>query len=275
MSVIAYFDESGDDGIQNYSSETFILTSIYMKDTDWENNFNKFRKMRTMLKEKYNFPVKEEFHTANFFTDKNPYREYNWTTIQRKEILLIYANAIASLNIKCINVIIDKNTIKSKNYPVLKNALTYNIQRIENDSDWKYIIISDEGRTNIMRKTARAIRNFNPISSHYSTYYNAPIKNLIEDILEKNSNDSYFIQISDFISYIINLYYKYVYLGKELPNRIKNWLNISNIKKLVDILLPIYNVKASNDNKYGLVIYPKNAQKKDTTLPSFEDGVVQ
>ncbi len=171
--------------------------------------------------------------------------------------MLIYAKTIANLNIKCVNVIIDKNKISNDNYPVLKNALTYNIQRIQNDSDWKYIIISDKGRIKIMRKTARAIRNFNPITSHYHDYYNNPVKNLIEDILEKDSLDSYFIQISDFISYIINLYYKHVYLKKELPNRIKNWLTINNIKTLVDILSPIYNKKASNNNEYGLVIYPK------------------
>lgn len=246
-----------------------------MKDTDWESNFNKFKEMRKYIKEKYGLPIKEEFHTANFFTDKNPYRQYNWTSKQRKEILSIYASIISSLNIKCINVIIDKNSIKGDDYPILQNALIYNIQRIENDSDWKYIIISDKGRINVMRKTAREIRNFNPITSHYTTYYNSPIKNLIEDILEKDSADSYFIQISDFISYVINLYYKYVHLGKELPNRIKSWLTIDNIKKLVDILSPIYNTKASNSNDYGLVIYPKNNQKKDTTLPSFEDGVVQ
>ena len=146
MSVIAYFDESGDDGIKNYSSETFILTSIYMKDIDWETNFSKFKSMRKILKDKYNLPIKEEFHTADFFTDKNPYREYNWTNEQRKAILSIYAYTIANLNIKCINVVIDKNKIQNDDYPVLRNALTYNIQRIENDSDWKCIIISDKGR---------------------------------------------------------------------------------------------------------------------------------
>lgn len=257
MSVIAYFDESGDDGIKNYSSETFILTSIYMQDTDWETNFSKIKELRKFLKQNYGLHIKEEFHTANFFTDKNPYRKYKWDNITRKRILSAYATIIANLNIKCVNVIIDKTKITNTEYPILKNALTYNIQRIENDSNWKYIIISDKGRINVMRRTAREIRNFNPISSHFANYYNAPIKNLIEDILEKDSADSYFIQISDFISYIINLYYKYVYLKKELPNRIKSWLTVDNIKKLMEILTPIYNTKASNNNEYGLVIYPK------------------
>lgn len=274
MSVITYFDESGDDGIKNYSSETFILTGLYMHAGDWNNNFELMRKFRRYLKENYNIPIKQEFHTAKFFTDKKPYREYKLTNEQRKEIVVLYSKVIANLNAKIVNTIIDKTSVKNDDYPVLKNSLTYTIQRIENDSDWKYIIISDKGRISIMRKTARAIRNFNPITSMFdnNSYYNSPIKNMVEDILEKDSADSYFIQVSDFVSYIVNLYYKYVVLKKELPKRIGSWLELDDISKMINILSNIFNKKASLTNEYGFVIYP---QKKGTTLPSFEDGVVQ
>ena len=59
-----------------------------------------------------------------------------------------------------INVMIDKRKIKRFDYKVLENALTYNIQRIENDRNgkWNYIIITDKGRISPMRKTARGIR---------------------------------------------------------------------------------------------------------------------
>ena len=36
-----------------------------------------------------------------------------------------------------------------------------------------------------MRKTARAIRAFNPIHSQFGGYVNKPIRYLIEDIMEK------------------------------------------------------------------------------------------
>lgn len=276
MSVIAYFDESGDDGTINYSSETFILSSVYMNDGDWLENYNKLREFRKSLKDRYNIPVKEEFHTAHFFKDKDPYRNYRFSNTDRYLIIMVYAKIIASLNLKAINTIIDKENINSDDYPVLKNALTYTIQRIENDSNWKYIIISDKGRISIMKKTARVIRNFNPISSHFDfTYYNSPIKNMIEDILEKDSKESYFIQVSDFISYVVNLYYKYVIKRQQMPKRISSWLKTEDIEKLMEILKSIFNTQASSSNEYGLVIYPKTRQKKATTLPSFEDGVVQ
>ncbi len=277
MSVIAYFDESGDDGVENYSSETFILTASYMHARDWNSNYEKIKFFRQQLKSKFGIPIKEEFHAARFFTDKNPYRKYNLSQEDKKRIVNIYAWAITNLNIKIINTVIDKKNISSKEYNVLSNALKYTIQRIENDSDWRYIIVSDKGRISIMRKTARALKCYNPITSMYSSefYINTPIKNMIEDILEKDSAESYFIQISDFISFVVNLYYKYCLSNVNLPNRISSWLQKEDIIRLMDILKNVFNTKASSSNEYGLVIYPKIWQKKDTTLPSFEDGVVQ
>ena len=58
-----------------------------------------------------------------------------------------------------------------------------------------------------MRKTARAIRAYNSICSKFSMKTkNQPIRNLIEDILEKDSKESYFIQLCDFVSYFTHLY---------------------------------------------------------------------
>lgn len=276
MSVIAYFDESGDDGLVNYSSNIFILTATYMQDNVWEQNYSRFKNFRKFLKENYNIPIKEEFHTAHFFKDKDPYRKYNLTNLQRKEIVYWYAKAIGSLNLEIINTIIDKTNIIRSDYKILANALTYTIQRIENTSNWKYIIISDKGRISIMKKTARALQSYNPILSNFNqNYYNVPIKNMIEDILEKESSESYFVQISDFVSYIVNLYYKY-YLKKEnIPKRISSWLSLDDINNLMIILKNSFNLKASHSNEFGLVIYPKINSYKNTTLPSFEDGVVQ
>ncbi len=277
MSVITYFDESGDDGLINYSSEIFILSALYMHASNWNENYDLLKRFRNHLKQKYNIPVKEEFHTADFFKDKDPYRKYNLSNTDRKEIIFLYAKVIACLKAKIVNTIIDKENIIKKDYPVLANTLTYTIQRIENDSNWRYIIISDKGRISIMKKTARAIRSFNPITSMFdnNAYYNIPVKNMIEDILEKDSKESYMIQVSDFVSYIINLYYKYCKKEKTMPKRISCWLSKENIINLMNIIKNTFNLNASTSNEYGLVIYPKKAQKKDTTLPSYEDGVVQ
>lgn len=257
---IVYCDETGDDGLNTSSSESFILTSIYMPSSSWQENYNTVKALRSALKKEYGFHTSQEMHTKHFLTDKNPYRAYNWSHSQKIDILKKYALMIASLNISAINVIIDKTSITTSDYHILENALTYNIQRIENDSQgsWNFLLITDKGRISPMRKTARSIRAYNPIQSQFGGYINKPIKNMIEDVLEKDSQESHFIQICDFISYFVHLYYLTRFKNKELPNRVGNLINKEFVGSVMATFSAngIFNEKASHE-KYGLVIYPK------------------
>ena len=122
------------------------------------------------------------------------------------------------------------------------------------------MIITDEGRIAPMRKTARAIRAFNPIQSKYSYgFLNQPITNMIEDIMEKNSSESYFIQICDFVSFFIHLYFEVEYRQEALPKRVANVIDDTFVKRVMVTLKNSgrLNLKANESNQYGLVIYPK------------------
>ena len=104
------------------------------------------------------------------------------------------------------------------------------------------------------------IRVYNPIQSYfYSNCNNQPIRFLIEDILEKDSKESYFIQNCDFISYFVHLYYKCVMQRFPLPNRVANLLNNQFIELILEELKDSdkLNLKASKNNDFGFVIYPK------------------
>lgn len=259
---LVYCDETGDDGNNTLSSNIFVLTSLYMPINSWQNNYNILCSLRKYLKEKYGFHVKQEMHTKQFLTDKGEYRKYQWTDEQKKDILLYFVWAISKMDLSIVNVIIDKDNIVRKDYPILENALKYNIQRIDNaiGKEWNYLIITDSGRIAPMRKTARAIRAFNPVQSQIpgAGYRNLPIKNLVEDILDKDSKESYFIQLCDFVSYFVHLYYKTQYKKEKLPTRVGRLIDEAFINKVMDNLEKSnkLNLKAST-NKYGLVIYPK------------------
>ena len=257
---IVYCDETGDDGRNTSSSSAFILTSLSMPTESWQSNYDLFKEFRKNLKTDYGFHTGMEMHTKQFLSDKNPYRSYGWSNEQKIEILKKFTLAITSLDISVVNVIIDKTKVKSNDYSILENALTYNIQRIENDSNgnWNFIIITDKGRISPMRKTARAIRAYNPIQSQFGGYINKPIKYLIEDIMEKDSKESYFIQICDFISFFTHLYYKTRFQKECLPNRVGQLINSEFVGSVMATLSKngIFNLKASSQ-KHGLVIYPK------------------
>ncbi|MBP8016526.1 DUF3800 domain-containing protein [Candidatus Gracilibacteria bacterium] len=264
---ICYFDETGDDGFPERSSDLFVLTSVYTHYQNWKENFLKIKEFRTQLKKDYNFPVKLEFHTKNFLTDKNPYRELNLSYEQRKEIIFLFFNLVSILDINIINVVIDKNNITTKDYDVLENALKYNIQRIENDlkqkgSDNKFLIITDEGRLSKMVRVAREIQKINFIPSKYNPAgYRCEIEKMIEDPLPKKSDESYFIQISDMISYIVFLYSQRKFVDNtKWANRVTNILSYGDEINLLDKIKNVLNLKASL-NDYGIVYYPK----KNTT----------
>lgn len=52
---LVYCDETGDDGMVQYSSDHFVLTSIYMPVEKWQYNFDLFRDMRRQLKIDFGF----------------------------------------------------------------------------------------------------------------------------------------------------------------------------------------------------------------------------
>jgi len=258
---IVYFDETGDDGYPQYSSDLFILTSLYMHHQTWKDNYSKIKEFRRELKNKFNLPIKTEFHTKAFLTDKNPYRNLNISNDDKKYILNAFFQLTSSLSLKFINIVINKENIDpNKEYDILDKALTYNIQRIENDlgESEKFIIITDDGRVQKMTKTTRKIQRINYIPSKYNIgSYNRVIKKLIEDPLLKRSSESYFIQLVDMVSYIVFLYAKRKFSDGIWASRVLNILGYGDEIYLLNLIKNVLNLEATAKNEFGIVHYPK------------------
>ncbi len=293
---IAYYDEAGDDGFPKYSSRLFILSCVYLSKDDWKKTYQNILNFRKSLKEKFGLPVKYELHTKQFLLNKKPYRQYNFSDETRIEILEEFISFLATQTIQIINVVIDKNNIPNADYKVLKKAFTYSIQRIENTlnyanscqrkeiyellseyiqnredcrkiheelymtclNDKKFMIITDEGRLPSMCKVAREIQKINYIPSQYQySSYRNEIKLLIEDPISKESKESCFIQIADFISYIVHLFMMYKLESGKLPNRLPSIVTEDKVEQWMEQFKPILNLKASSTSHFGIVYYPK------------------
>ncbi|MDO9547050.1 MAG: DUF3800 domain-containing protein [Pelolinea sp.] len=204
---LSYFDESGDDGFPNYSSPLFVLSAIYFHNSEWQNLYQNLKTKRKDIKNKYGFPINVELHAKPFLLNKRPYKNFSIPDNLRVDLIEDYIQFIASLNLKCVNVAINKTLINTPVNKVLDWAVTYATQRLENDleinnPDCNFMIITDPGRVGKMRKTTRRIQVFNPIPSRVSPglTYRREIHRLLEDPLEKESDQSYFIQTADVIS---------------------------------------------------------------------------
>jgi hypothetical protein len=210
---IAYYDESGDDGFPSYSSPLFVLTGVYLHYMNWKDTYTTIHNFRCRLREEFGLPVKWEIHTTHLLLNKKPYGALRLPAIKRVRIIDLCCELIASLDLKIVNVVIVKPRIQKNDYKILDTALTYSVQRIENDlkpsshPENQFVIITDEGRVGKMRKTTRRIQRYNPIPSKFApTAYRQEIQSLIEDPLPKDSKESYFIQLADLVTYIVYLY---------------------------------------------------------------------
>lgn len=258
---LAYYDESGDDGYPNTSTNLFVLTAVYMHHQYWKDNFQRMQQFRREIAKRHRFPFDLEFHTREFLLNKQPYQALGFTNEERKEILRLFCIVTANLNCRFINVVINKTAIQRADYLVLDTAFKYSIQRIENDLSGdgsRFLIISDEGRVGKMRKTARRIQRFNPIPSKFGPHtYRKEIEHLVEDPLPKNSKESYFIQLADMVSYLAMLWMRLELGVGTLPNRLASCVTREDLQDCLELLKPSLNLKAAPGHSYGIVCYPK------------------
>jgi len=261
---IAYYDESGDDGYPRYSSPLFVLSACYLHYMHWQDSYEAIKQLRANLKSTYGLPVRTELHWRHFLLNKRPYREFHIADTDRVEIVAIFCELLAQLNVKLINVAIVKPRVANQVYQVLDKAFTYSIQRIENDlhpsqnPSNKFMIITDPGRVGKMRKTSRRIQRINFIPSRFSTRpYRREIKSLIEDPLPKESHESYFIQACDLIGYIVYLYVLATTKAGSYHNRLPSEVTPGTVVRWLEILRPSLNLQASSSDPHGVVIHPK------------------
>ncbi len=260
---IAYYDESGDDGFPAASSPLFVLSALYLEHSDWQPIFNELLDFRRSLKATFGLPIRMEMHTRCFLMKKKPFAGLGLHAHTRVNIIDLYCNHIADLDIKIINVAIVKHRIKEQSYQVLDTALKYSVQRIENDvgeqSDpsARYLIITDEGRVGKMRNTTRKIQRINYIPSMFGMgFLRRDIQCLIEDPLPKASNQSYFIQLADLVAYIVYLHSALHTGCAGLPKRLPAIVNQAKVTDWMDRLVPSLNLKASRNDPYGIKFHP-------------------
>jgi hypothetical protein len=261
---LAYYDESGDDGYPQYSSPFFVLTALYLHYMNWRQSFDAIHRFRRQLKRDYGLPVNTEMHARRFLLNKRPYRALGLSDSTRLDIFGLFCDLTANLDARIVNVVIVKPRVSHVGYRVLDTALTYSIQRIENDlqprlhPENRFLIITDTGRVGKMRATSRRIQRINFIPSQFGpTSYRSEIKSLIEDPLPKDSKESYFIQLADLVSWVVYLHSIDQTGISQYSNRLAPLISASLVVDWLERLRPSLNTAASRDDPYGIVYHPK------------------
>jgi hypothetical protein len=261
---IVYFDESGDDGYPHYSSPLFALTAVYMHYLQWQANLGRIREFRSQLRRDYGVPVKTEIHTKYFILNKRPYRGLGLAQSSRLRVIDLLADLVGSLELRVVNVVINKPAIQRDDYQVLDTALRYAVQRIENDLDSRlnpaarFLAVTDEGRVGAMRSTTRRIQRINYIPSRFgAASYRREITTMIEDPLPKDSRESYFIQVADFVAFIVYLYALELTGSGRPHGRMPEEVTSERIGQWMQRMSRSLNTQAAADDRFGVKIHPR------------------
>ena len=214
---LMYVDESGDPGILGSPTRYFILSGIVIHELLWKDSLNQLLDFRRRMKSTYGLKVREEIH-ASVFISRTPPTLKSITRDKRLAIIRAFTSETASINgLNIISVVVDKST-KSKGYDVFSMAWTALIQRFENtmlsrnftgpvNPDERGLIFPDSTEIRKLRSLLRRLRHYNPIPSRAGgSFRNEPIKLVIEDPSQRNSNDSYFIQVADLSAFLLYQY---------------------------------------------------------------------
>lgn len=257
---IAYYDESGDDGYPKYASPVFVMSALYLDRTNWNKTLEALKDFRGRLDTQFGIPRTLEIHMRELLRNKHPFSNLGLALSERVQVVTDYCDLIANMDVRVINVAAVKPRINSASYDVLDRSLTYSVQRIYNDlpDDEHFLVVTDEGRVGMMRRTTRRIRKHNPVPSKImpGSTLSMAIRQLIEDPLPKDSRESYFIQTADVIAYVVYLYVGIRTGAAKIPNRLKGAVTKKQVKEWMDRLRPSLNTAAARGDPYGVKIHP-------------------
>lgn len=245
---LMYVDESGDPGIHQYSSPHYILTGLIVAQQDWQKYFDKLKEFRKHLKDVYGLNQRTEIHASELIriNKLEEYRSIRKT--ERISILKDYCTAIPGIfdAAKIINVCLHTNDYTTSG-EIQTTAWTRLIQRYEtylqkSVKDLGIVVADDTDAIKIIQ-LLRKMRVYNPVKSHYTEgSYNAPVKHIIEDLFQRSSHHSYFIQTVDVVAHLL--------YRKEFP---KGSLKKFGIEHLFEKLQPVLLLEASKEDPLGIV----------------------
>lgn len=177
-----YIDDSGDEKLHIFSALTISVNK-------WNPCFEQIKRFRYELKMRDSIFVETEFHASEFVAGRGRIANDVVTKGRRCEIFKQTLQMITMLpEVRLFNTVFPAKTDKSA-----YEALLRGINRALQQWDSYAILICDEGKEDIYTRLVRRMQ----------TSQNGAIDHIVEDPFFKRSDQSYFIQLSDFCAYAL------------------------------------------------------------------------
>ena len=202
---LTYFDESGDTGVVNSPTAWFVLNAVLVHETAWLGTLDALRAFRRGLRTKYGIPVQNEIKALDFRYGRGPFTGLHVSRKQRFDIYRQFMEFEATLKVRTFSVAIGKAGASARGWEPRTVAWQLAIERVqrfcESNDDYA-TIFPDEGHGFFIRTLMRQMRR-----SHYiPNRFGGParllrIQRVLEDPNERQSQESYFVQMADMNAY--------------------------------------------------------------------------
>lgn len=250
---LMYVDESGDSGLNQSPVNYFVLSGLIIHELRWKILLDELIDFRRYLKTSKGLKLRDEIHASNMINKPG-----ELIKIKRNDRVDIMKKCISWLalqgDLNIINVVVDK---RNKSEDVFELAWKALIQRFENtirnrnfsgpqNPDDKGMILPDRTDNKKLQMIIRKMRRFNLVPNTQSLFSggsrNLTLEFIVEDPFFKDSAHSYFIQMTDLITYFVRQLYE--------PNAYMKKKGAANYFYKLD---PVLCKHASRNHQYGIV----------------------
>ncbi len=196
---LIYMDDSRDDKL-------CVFSALAIPVDQWRAAFQQVKQWRRGLKRSHGIFVYKELHAWKFVSGRGRPGERIVTKGERAAIFREGIKTVATLpGARLFNAVLP-NKQETRAFERLLNRINRTLQSWGSHS----ILFIDQGKEAVYTRLVRKMGVFNPIPSQRGewldtglTYKNIPIDRIVEDPVFKNSAQSYFIQLVDFVAYAL------------------------------------------------------------------------
>jgi Protein of unknown function (DUF3800) len=204
---LAYMDDSGDPGTAGGSpTPTYTIACVFVRDTDWVDLFEHLIRFRRYLRENFGLRMRQEVKANELVLGKGPWLSLGFGDRARKRVYRSFMRFQARVGtVRTFAVVIDKSKCASPD-EVREKAWRHTLERVETfarHNNVTVMLFPDSGEYDRFRKLSREMRRFSQVGAMVGGgTLSRPLSTfLIDDPVERDSAQSYFVQLADLNAY--------------------------------------------------------------------------
>jgi len=250
MAHLAYFDESGDAGLVNSPTKFFVLCCVLIPENEWMNHLNALVELRQKVRSYAGVPTRPEIKATDPRRGQCALSGLRLSPAERFRIYRALMNYQARRmpGLKTFAIAIDKQGASARDREPREAAWTFALQRVDRfciAGNSRAILFPDEGHGTFIKRLTRRLRRFQNIPGAFGGKLSIPIQRILEDPNDRQSHDSYFIQLADWNAFAAHRS-PYVDPLPSCPNDM--WDRLAGAR-----LLDVNSVRGGPP---GIVVYP-------------------